>query len=194
MTTETLSAREAAERLEVSYSTLKGWLDRLPLGLGRNDRGEYRIDTAALQVLATVRDWRSDGNGMTTITRRLVPIGGDRPEQAGPAADEPSPVHGSAMDESQGATIPAAQLLPMVQEVSRLALALSEASYRQGQLEQQVCQLTAQADETAATLTDARQTLQQAQERAAMAEGEAKALRQQMEAMQARPWWRRVFG
>lgn len=183
----TLSAREAAEKLGLSYSTLKSWLDRLPLAFDRNARGEYRIDPAALDLLEAVKGWRQDDKGLDTIAKLIGP----KVASDGLAVDEPLADHEQATP-ANGQVAPAgmvasADLLPMVQEVSRLALALAETSYRQGQLEADLRNVQGQADE-------ARQREQVANERVARFEREAAELRRRLEAEQARPWWRRLLG
>ena len=76
--------------------------------------------------------------------------------------------------------MPSGELLPVVQEVSRLALALSEASYRQGLLEADLRHAQGEADRL--------------RREAAQAKAEAADLRQRLAAVRDLPWWRRLLG
>ena len=56
-----LSTRQAAERLGVPFSTLRQWIATVPIRLDRDVTGNFLIDAAALETLATVRDMRAAG-------------------------------------------------------------------------------------------------------------------------------------
>lgn len=189
----TTTAPEAAKVLGVGVTTLKDWSSRLGLG-HKTGSGVWVYSDEDLHLLGVVRSLRDEDHGFDTIARRIRPVtqtGGDerqRPALTDDDGEQPlSSGDDGGVQRTQAGALTQADLLPVVQEVSRLALALSEASFRQGQLEAQNQHLEARAGEA----VDRERV---ANDRAAKIESERDELRCQLDAERSRPWWRRLVG
>jgi len=66
---------EAAERLEVSVSTVKVWCDRLGIANDRDSRGRRLLSLQEISALEAVKVLRGEGNGLDTIQRRISSSG-----------------------------------------------------------------------------------------------------------------------
>lgn len=75
---ETLTANEAAERLNVSVTTVKNWLNQMPGDKEIDSRGRRRIDEKTLSVLETMKALRDEDCGYETIRRRIFQVTDDQ--------------------------------------------------------------------------------------------------------------------
>lgn len=174
---ERLTTGEAAKRLQVAKSTLKDWLDELPIPTETDSRGRRRLDLEALAVLETVKDLRNQNHGLATIRRRIVSVEIEQPDsdgqQPGDGWNEPDKSRTTADQEPN--RIDAEALVSQVIAAIRVETEQSEkyarAAHRIGELEERCRSLEEQLTQRDRQLTE---------------------FRQKIELLEApkRPWWR----
>ena len=183
MTAGTLSTRYPHQTPGASDGPIREDLPRPSAPVDRNAWGEYSVVPTTFGDANDLRERLS-----APPARHSEPAPPPRPA-TGPSWCETPAGQGAAAEVPAAGAI-TAELLPIVQQVSRLAMALSEASFRQGQLEEQVRHLDMQAQ-------DAESREQVAIDRATTAEAELEQVRYQLADAEYRlqaPWWRRLFG
>lgn len=125
---EDLTTGEAAEELGVPLSTIKVWLDRLPIPTRTDRRNHRRLDKKAMALLQVVKADRARGLGYDTIRRKLGP-------EVGQAVTEP--VHEAS--EPQPSPVDTLALAQMIEEVitrqGGMAERMAAYAHRAGQLE-----------------------------------------------------------
>lgn len=221
---ERLSMRQAADKLEVSYSTLKGWLDRLDLNIPRNTRGEYQITSEILTVLETVKALRDQDMGLDTIERKIGPsterhASGSVGQAIVPEVMNPGSANGSSGSRADGEPLAGdgaddgaerltASIVSAVRSELQVITELSEkyarAAHEIGKLESTVKHLEAQVGDAGVREEAALERERTARERLAAAEAERDEVRRRAEEAEARarrleetlaqPWYKRWFG
>lgn len=192
-----MTVRDVADRLGVSHTTIKKWVEALfPGEPDRDSHGRWRLTPDHVRVLETVKALRAEDKGINTITRIIRPvnfteISVETQSQPDRTATE---VHPQGPDLRE---LIRAEVSSAIQSNNDLAEKYAHAAHRIGELEAEVRHLTTQAEQATSLLSDRQTALQQVQERAARAESEVQALRLQLAAMEtqaARPWWRKLIG
>lgn len=175
---EPLTTGEAAKRLQIAKSTLKDWLEVLPISTVTDSRGRRRLDLEALAVLETVKDLRGKNCGYQTIRRRIVSLEIEPPERAGqqPVNGWGEPDKGRMAADSEPKQIEVDALISQVIAAIRTETEQSEkyarAAHQIGKLESENEYLRAQLAERDAQLIDAKKKMEL------------------LEAPKPRPWWR----
>lgn len=88
---EDLTTGEAAEQLGVPLSTLKVWLERLPIPTRTDRRNHRRLDARAMALLQVVKIDRERGLGYDTIRHKITGGTGQAVAEPGQQAAEPQP-------------------------------------------------------------------------------------------------------
>jgi transposase-like protein len=198
---DTLTANDAAERLGVSVTTVKNWLNQLPEEKEHDSRGRVRIDANTLAVLETVKTLRGEDCGYETIRRRIGQSTGDQksPDSEPPAGSCQPTFDRQAVDTTAIVEAVTEAVMAAVRgdnEIARMYGAMGEqvakAAHTIGQLEERTRGLEAERDRLAAEL--AAQVARHAEELV-----EARAERDQARAVLAassalaRPWWKNLW-
>lgn len=139
---ESLTTTEAAEQLGVSVTTIKSWLNQLPVDREVDSRGRRRIDQDTLNVLEAVKALRGDDCGYQTIRRRLFQEtdGQQSPDEELPSADGQLPDAPLTLDTESIVT----QVIAAIREDNALAEKYARAAHQIGGLEVEVKHLTAE--------------------------------------------------
>ena len=153
-----MSTRQAAERLDVPFSTLRQWIATVPIPLTRDAAGNFQITDADLETLATVRDMRASGQTLQQVRERLNQ---QEPQQR---ASERSIERGpDREDTASNATVNALleELIPamtqaLVPTVTRAVLEDTQRAERFGQFAHRVGELEATLRERDRELSEAR--------------------------------------
>lgn len=139
---ENLTTTEAAEQLGVSVTTIKAWLNQLPLERDVDSRGRRRIDQETLSVLETVKSLRAEDCGYQTIRRRMFQTTDDQlsPDSKISSPDsQPSDAQLTLNTETV-----VAQVIAAIREDNALAEKYARAAHQIGGLEAEVKHLTAE--------------------------------------------------
>lgn len=96
-----LSTKEAAARLEVGFSTMKTWCDKLPIPHRTDAAGARRIGPEGLAVLEQVKQLRDQGRHLESIRVILAPAEPEPGSDPAPAAPEPGPSSAHGQPEAE---------------------------------------------------------------------------------------------
>jgi DNA-binding transcriptional MerR regulator len=197
MITEGMTTTEAAEALGVAKTTLKTWLDRLPIPMGQDSRGRRIIGEDGIAVLQTIRSLREEDNGYATIRRKIEeePTSG-RPDESTvtifaadlePASGRPQVNRADTAAIVEAVTAAIASQTDMAERYAR-------ATYRIGELEATVKAIEGDRDRVVIDAVRDRQSIETDRDQLV---GERDQLAQELSAARAllaippaRPWWR----
>jgi hypothetical protein len=167
---DTLTANEAAERLGVSVTTIKNWLNQLPGEKEHDSRGRVRINIHTMNVLETVKALRDEDCGYETIRRRIGPVPDDQksPDSEHQADDNQPTFDRKLVDTS----IIVEAVTTAIANQTELAERYARATYEIGELRATTKALEADRDRVLAELAEAKTKIML------------------LEAPTARPWWK----
>ena len=147
---ETITPNVAAERLGVSVTTVKNWLNQLPTDKEMDSRGRRRIDPRTMEVLATVKELRGEDCGYETIRRRIFQVTDDqKPADNDSVAGESRP---TATQPTIDTTAIVSQVIAAIRGENELAEKYARATFTLGQQEERIANLTTQLEEAKRTI------------------------------------------
>lgn len=137
-----LTTSEAAKRLGIPQSTIKTWLNNLPIPSALDSRGRRRFDDGSLEILAAIKELRGKDKGYETIRRHIRP----EPDRGSAGTNPSSPM--GELETSWGSPDDIrAIVVEAMKSENGLAEKYARATYSIGQLEERVATLNSQLEE-----------------------------------------------
>lgn len=171
-----LTTTEAADALGVHESTIKNWCSVLPIPADKDNRGRWRFDERALEVMHAIKDLREDGRSNESIRVIIAPETPSAPEAlATPApserqaeASQQTASHAATLDVELMAGALASALVPqvaaLIKENNQLAENFGRVALELGELRAKLAATQAENQRLAERVTEMAPSERQAQE------------------------------